>query len=277
MRLQYARRVPLSSRRLLFASLRASQWGHFAFLPWMGVERGRPVPWGSVALALTSAAGSLAFAYGLNAVVERGTDRSAQKNPLVARPAEAPAVLRLVLLCALLAFAGSALLGTWAAACMLVSLACGALYSVGLRAKHIPFVGLVFNAGIFVPLGLLLLSGRSGRAWVAELALFGSLLTQNQLAHELADAAEDRAAGARTTAGLLGRRGARVAMGLVGFAGLAGVAGQRVERVAIALVTCLVCALVVVVARRPARARRLHRYAALAGGAALHGVSWWGA
>ena len=240
----------------------------------MGLERRGPFPWAEVAAALVAAAGCLAFAYGLNAVMERGTDVSPDKNPLVVSPSYAPATLRLALGCAAGALVLGSLLGLWSAGCVALSLLCGALYSAVVRAKRVPVLGLLCNAGIFLPLALLLRSGRGGDAWALELALFAALLTQNQLVHELADEAEDRAAGARTTAQLLGPRGTRVVAALVGFAGLFPIDGERPERVLIALATCASCALVAV-GRAPARARRAHRYAAMTGGAALHGVSWW--
>ncbi len=275
--MQYPGGVSVASRRVTLASLRASQWAHFSLLPLVGVERVRPIAWGPLLIAWAAASSSLAYAYGLNAIVERGSDRSSVKNPLVARPSEARSVLTATALCAGSGLVVSFALGVWAALCVLVSIASGTLYSTLLRAKRLPVAGLVFNAGIFVPLTLVLLGEPNDGPWVLEVALFVGLLTQNQLAHELADEEEDRAAGAFTTAQFLGRRWTRVAMMVAGFGGLWLVNGQGPLRVGIAILTCSACALVVLMVQAPTLARRVHRYVALLGGAALHAASWWAA
>lgn len=273
--MQYAGDVSAASRQVVFASLRASQWAHFSLLPLVGIERSRPVAWGALLLAWAAASGCLGYAYGLNAVVERGSDRSSAKNPLVARPSEAKAALVAAMLSAGGALLLGAGLGGWGLVCVAASLLSGTLYSVGLRAKRLPVAGLVFNAGIFVPLTLVLLSEPGGGPWVLEVALFCGLLTQNQLVHELADEEEDRAAGAFTTAQLLGRSAWRVAVVLVGCAGLWFVDVKAPLRASLALATCAICAAVAIVIEPAALARRTHRFAALLGGAALHAASWW--
>jgi 4-hydroxybenzoate polyprenyltransferase len=219
------------------------------------------------------AAGCLGFAYGINAVAERHSDRSATKNPLVAAPELAPLATASALTVAVLAFALALTLGPWALLACGLSLTCGAAYSVGIAGKHVPVLGLVLNTGIFAPLAAVLLRPDAiPPSWAHELAVFGLLLIQNQLVHELADYEEDRAAGARTTAHLLRRRStirmtalAGLAVPLVSIA-LAPSTGQ-------ALLSSAIAGIATVIAfesrRDPARARRVHRAIAFAGGAAL--------
>ncbi len=221
------------------------------------------------------AAGCLGFAYGINAILERHSDRSVAKNPLVGAPELAPLATTYALAVAALALGLALVLGRWAALACGLSLICGAAYSVGIRGagKHVPVLGLILNTGIFAPLAaVLLLPSSIPPSWVHELAVFTLLLIQNQLVHELADDQEDRAAGARTTAQLLGRPNTvRVAV-LTGFAvplasiGLAPTSGQALLSSAIAAVATVIA----FEARRdPARSRRSHRAIAFAGGALL--------
>jgi 4-hydroxybenzoate polyprenyltransferase len=193
------------------AALRARQWLHFVALPlcgWRGpLDPPDPLRWLSAASA---AACALAWAYGLNAVAERRFDASARKNPLVASPELAGVALTCAAMCAVSGLLLAAWLSTWAACMVALSLAAGTAYSVGPRAKRIPGAGLVLNCAIFVPLTALLVEpGDAPGPYRHELAVFVLLLTQNQLVHELADAAEDARSGALTTARALGEPATR--------------------------------------------------------------------
>lgn len=268
---------PRGRYAVAIASLRAPQWLHFCVLPLAALGRADllalPSTWPRALVGCTIAAGCLGFAYGINAVAERRTDRSAAKNPLVAAPELAPLATAGALAVALLALALALALGPWALLACGLSLTCGAAYSVGIAGKHVPVLGLLLNTGIFAPLAAILLQPDAiPPSWAHELAVFSLLLIQNQLVHELADYDEDRAAGARTTAHMLRRRGTvRVAV-LVGFAvplvsiGLAPSSGQALLSSAIAGIATVIA----FEARRdPARARRVHRAIAFVGGAAL--------
>lgn len=268
---------PLGRLTIALASLRTVQWLHFCVLPLAALGRADllvlPTGWLRTLLGCLVAAGCLAFAYGINAVAERHSDRSSSKNPLVAAPELAPLASACALAVALFALALAALLGPGAVLACGTSIVCGAAYSVGIAAKRLPVLGLLLNAGIFVPLTALLLRPDAiPPSWTHELAVFTLLLIQNQLIHELADYEEDRAAGARTTAHLLRRRGTVRAAVLVGFAvplasiGLAPTSGQALLSSAIAAAATLIA---FESRRDPSRARTVHRAIAFAGGALL--------
>jgi 4-hydroxybenzoate polyprenyltransferase len=229
--------------------------------------------WPRMVVGCLVAAGCLGFAYGINAVAERHSDRSTIKNPLVEAPELGSLATACALMVGLFALGLASVLGPWALLACGISLVCGGSYSFGITAKQVPLLGLLFNAGIFAPLTVLLLRPDAiPPSWAHELAVFTVLLIQNQLVHELADYEEDRAAGARTTAHLLRRRGTIRAAVLVGFAvplasiGLAPTAGQ-------ALLSSAIAAVATVIAfesrRDPGQARRVHRAVAFAGGALL--------
>ena len=234
---------------------------------------------GRLLVAVLACAGCLGFAYGINAVAERRSDRSAVKNPLVAAPQLAASASAAALIAALVAASAGLYLGGPAPAAVGLSLVCGLLYSVGLRGKRIPGLGLALNVGIFVPLAVLLLDRAAPPpSFGHELAVFALLLAQNQLIHEHADLDEDRRAGVRTTARLLGERGTQVAVGglglLLALAALRLAPGPGQLRVALLLAAGASWIGVVGLARDPAAARRNHRVLALVGGALLWLVAW---
>ena len=269
---------PRSPRRPLavaLAALRARQWLHFCALPLAGVAGGGllagPHECMRIALGLMVAGGCLGCAYGINAVAERRSDRSAAKNPLVAAPELAALATACALLVAALAVLSARALGPWSTLACGLSLLCGVSYSVA--GKRVPGLGLLLNTGIFAPLmTVLLLPGQIPASCAHELAVFTALLIQNQLIHELADESEDRAAGARTTAQWLGGRDtlrAAVAAGAVIpplSLVLAASWAQALLASALALATT---ALASAATQNPARARAAHRAAACAGGALL--------
>ncbi len=273
-------RPPRAHLAIALASLRVPQWLHFCALPLAGVtglsglgcdpQLTGPAQGLRVLAGCLIAAGCLGCAYGINAVAERHTDLCAGKNPLVTAPEGATLATACALLASLLALLLALFLGPWALLACGTSLGCGLAYSVG--GKRVPVLGLLLNTGIFAPLmAVLLVPGATPPSWAHELAVFTLLLLQNQLIHELADEAEDRAAGARTTAQLLRRRGTvRVAI----LAGLAippaslalapNLAHALLGSALAAVATVIVCD-----GRDPARARVAHRVAACVGGALL--------
>ena len=273
-------RSPRGRLATSLASLRARQWLHFCALPLAGLAGEGSyasgtdcAQWGRALAGAAIAAGCLGCAYGINAVAERGSDRSARKNPLVAAPELAALATAWALVASGLALGLALALGPWALLACGSSLLCGLAYSVGPAAKRIPVVGLLLNTGIFAPLlAVLLRPGEVPASWAHELTTFVLLLIQNQLIHELADHDEDLAAGARTTAQLLGRRGAVQAAALAGLVipvlstALAPTTGQCLLGSALGLVATVITT---TAGRDPARARVLHRWVACAGGALL--------
>jgi 4-hydroxybenzoate polyprenyltransferase len=155
---------------------------------------------------------------------------------------------------------------------VVASLVAATIYSVPPRLKAQPFLGLLCNTLIFAPLlGLALEDGTTPRAFTVLCTTFVGLLMQSQLLHETADAAEDQAAGALTTARLLGAYGTRamvIAIALVftvvGFAHAPEPLLGWMSAVALG-----VGAATSVFARRPGDARGLLRVVALVGGVAL--------
>ena len=265
---QYAAGVETfaSDLRRSLAALRVRQWAPFALLPLGAVAPGE-LPAGVAAAALGSAAGSLAFAYGLNARADAPSDAPGAKNPLAG--GEPPRTLAPVLALAVLGAAAlTAPLGPQGQAALGVSLLGGWLYSGPARLKARPGFGLLGNHAIFLPLLYLGPGATPGRP-ALTLALL-VLLTQNQLLHELADRAEDRRAGDRTTALWLGpdRVDAVVrGTGLLGAAllgGLAAFGGWGPLPLALGLLAATV---VGTLPRDPATLRRVHGRVALGAGA----------
>jgi 4-hydroxybenzoate polyprenyltransferase len=261
-----------------WSAVRAGQWWHFLGLPLASLGRGQIA--GGVGIeAVRVTAGvlvagcCLAVAYGVNAVCERSTDRSADKNPLVAAPELTRATVRWIVGLASVGLLAAGWLGAWALIGAAVSMLAGLVYSASAWGKRAPVLGLVGNTLIFVPLLVLLHpGGELPAACVAELGLFATLLAQNQLLHERADVEEDAAAGSWTTARWLGSGGTtRVVAGLGGLgvvaAGLAVTGGAQVAGVAGVLGATAVGCLIMGVS--PVRARRWHRWWALGCGAAV--------
>lgn len=267
------RRAPAGGLRLGLRALRLRQWLHFVALPLAGVPAFGLVtgacPIGPVLWACLAAALCLAWAYGINAHADRATDRSPRKNPL-AGAAVGPAAWLPTALCGMLALPAAALCGGLVAAAL--SLAAGAVYSVGPRLKRVPVVGALVNAAIFAPLMALVGGPRPPGFWGISL-VFAALLLQNQLLHERADADEDRRAGARTTARLLGRAGvARAGRGLALVGGLASRAlgagpGWLAGAIGLAFGAWLTGH------ADAARARRIHRWVSLLAGAATYALA----
>ncbi|HZS36854.1 MAG TPA: UbiA family prenyltransferase [Polyangia bacterium] len=217
-----ARALPVE-RSLVWAVLRAGQWVHFLALPAAGLDGAlldRPA---ALSLRLAASAGvaalALAYAYGLNAISDRATDLDAGKNPLAGVAGCPPSIVALMIAVGAAALIAGAALGQLVA--ITVSLAAATVYSIGPRLKRLPFLGTALNAAIFVPLLFLARAGGSPPAFALLVVTFALLLLQNQLLHERADAVEDSASGARTTATLLGDRATRALALVLGLAGIA--------------------------------------------------------
>lgn len=251
-----------------WSAVRARQWWYFLGLPLATLERGHLAVGGAwqVAAAVAVAGCCLAVAYAINSVCERETDRSARKNPLVAAPELAAAVVRRTVGVAVLGISLAGWLGVWALVATVGSMTAGLVYSTSAWGKRTPVVGLVANTLIFAPLLLLLHPGGAlPPTWGAELGLFVTLLAQNQLLHERADEEEDAAAGSWTTGRWLGRRGTGIAVAGLGVAGVA-CAGLAVTTTAQVVGAGWVVVATMVGQEAPATARRWHRWCAVVGG-----------
>lgn len=251
--------------------LRCPHWLHFVVLPAAGVAPAGLLPaLVPLGFALVTAAGALAWAYGLNAVVDRATD-SAHKNPLAGAPGVGRMTWMFLGAAVATALASAAMLGPRGVTAACVSLAAGTLYSAGPRAKARPITGLAMNTLIFVPLCALptgLIGARP--AFALLLSSFATLLVENQLVHELADADEDGRSGARTTAIALGVGRTRAMIGAAATVGTVLAFWVSPEFGSAAQAAALVLGgAVVATVGDPGRARRRHRWFALAGGAFL--------
>jgi 4-hydroxybenzoate polyprenyltransferase len=233
--------------------------------------------WGGAARllgALAVAGLALAYAYGLNAVTDRGGDASPGKNPLAGHRGVAASVYGVVAAAGAGCLALALALGVGAPAAATVVAA--TLYSAGPRLKAIPVVGTLTNLLIFGPLLLLgaeqpRLDGRTGLLVLA----FAALLVQNQVLHEVADRDEDSATGDRTTVIAFGLRPALALSAALSLACAAAI----VALPGVALGARLCCAGVVVVGgaaswvlgpRHPRDGRGMHRLYAIGGGAAVY-------
>lgn len=266
------RRAALASEA--WAVLRVRQWIVFAPLPAAGLAHLDELR-GARALHVLGAviAGglSLAYAYGINAIFDRRTDHDPTKNALAGHERVPPAAIASVVSAGLAALLLASALGAIPLAAVATSIAAGTVYSAGPRLKRFPVAGLVANDLIFSP--LLLAAVRPGaisRSLWLLVVIFVLLVTQNQLAHEEADAAEDETAGALTTARWLGPRGVRwtVLALAAGIAGAGTLAPTALEA-AIAIAAGLASALCVLAIEPAAARRRAHRHLAVTIGVAL--------
>ena len=263
----------------MLRALRFRQWAHFLVLP-LGSAGPIAAPastFPALARGVAIAFATLAFGYLVNALSDREMDASAEKNPLISSP---PAAGRVVVVLAALALAALALAARAPRPVLvatLVILSSGLVYSVGPRLKRLPLVGTLMNATNFAPL---LWMGLAGEAPVPGLWLltlvFSGLVLQNQVLHEAADRAEDARGGIRTTARVLGVRGAALSIGLFGSLSVALVATTPgLAWLALVLVPPFAIAFPLVALRHGARdgwmrrARRAHRVCAIVAGAVV--------
>lgn len=215
-----------------------------------------------------------------DAVADCHGDCSRRKNPLARAQRLARADLAGIGLAAVGAVLAALALGVASLWAVAVALAAGTVYSVGPRVKGIPVAGTAANALIFAPLLLLgqAAAGPASGLWLL-VAVFVGLLLQNQLVHEQLDREEDRAAGARTTAVVLGRRGLAAMVAGVTLLAAAGAAlapgpgGPRALGVAAVVAGGLFAGLAA--PSGPDRTRRGHRWFSLAAGLALFASLLW--
>ncbi len=262
-----------------WAALRVRQWPRF--LPLAAGALLTPSGADLVALltGTTVAACSLAFAYGLNSITDRRSDLLVDKNPLAGRTEVPSGLPALLVVLALGALALGAWIGAVALGATVLSLLAGLAYSSGPRLKGRPGLSLLGNGMIFMPLLAASVSvGPLGGAWFAAAALLAALLTQNQLVHELADAAEDLRAGDRTSAGWLGPQRTVLLARLLGLGAGAVWAALTADALAlgVGIVVLLGSDRVLATAADAATKRRRHRWVAFLGGsaafAALYGT-----
>jgi 4-hydroxybenzoate polyprenyltransferase len=256
-------------------ALRARQWAHFALLPATTLLDGALFadPVSAISRAARGAlvaALALAYAYGLNAITDRATDRDREKNPLAGTDCP-PSVIALVLSTGVTALALAALGGRIALAATALSLVAATLYSVGPHLKAIPVVGTSVNGAIFAPLLVVAPSATVPAGLPLLCATFLALLFQNQLLHERADLDEDRAAGVVTTGRLLGEKRIPLAMLALAITGALAALLLATSHLALAIALAAIAAATGIsfIKKSPQLVRLAHRRVALAGGAAL--------
>jgi 4-hydroxybenzoate polyprenyltransferase len=248
-----------------WAVLRVRQWIVFAPLPAAGIvhldELQGARLWYIVGATIVSGL-SLAYAYGLNAIFDRGSDEDPNKNVLAGRDRVSLVVVATVISTGLLALCGAIVLGRIALLAIAMSIAAGTIYSAGPRLKRFPGWGLFGNLMIFAPLMASALRPESIPPGFPTLfVVFALLVTQNQLMHEETDATEDAAAGVWTTARWFGPRRTRMAIGVLAFAiaWAAALAPTTLARLACVLIAGLSIFIAYCVERAKTR-RLLHRY-----------------
>ena len=260
--------------RALIATMRVPQWVHFLVLPLAAFRVGE-VTFAALALGVAGAFTALAYAYGINAIADRHSDFRVEKNPLRGQREISDFVRWMIG-----GMAVATLLIALAAApisriALIVSLVASTVYSVGPRAKSMPFLGALANALIFVPL-LYVGVGPTPlfetlRATLLIAIVFTIMLLQNQLVHELADASEDARALDRTTATMLGERRARsgcVLLGVVGSVAVLVLEAFSFDTV-IAALAMLVCGGLAKLTLPPSLLRVVHRLVSMALGALI--------
>jgi 4-hydroxybenzoate polyprenyltransferase len=261
--------------------LRTRQWAHFVPLSAAGIEA-KTLSAGShlvlrLGLSAFVAACMFAYAYGLNAVVDRSTDRDAEKNPLVGLTVCPRSIA--VLLAALCgaALVTAAALGPLSLAAAAASLLASSLYSAGPRLKARPVVGTLLNVGIFGPALILAMVPGCTPPGLGTLATaFSAMLLQNQLLHERADRDEDSGARVRTTASLLSSQQTLSLVWTVGLCGALAAGWLATSRLGVwtAASGFAATSLAAAIPRSWSTRRRLHRWVAAVAGAGLYASCW---
>lgn len=206
----------------LIRFLRVQDWFYFLALPVLSFELRVLSGW-RLAMAILSAACCLAFAYGWNNLKDadaRPGRSTAKHQPWFERKTPDIRALSTILIALLVcALVGSALIGTVALGASAIQLVTSTLYSGGPRLKRFPVIGTVSNVLIFSPLSFLGASHAlpASREFWMFVALFSTLLLQNQLIHEVSDLDEDRGQSLRTTAIILGPKGAMTTSAVLGL------------------------------------------------------------
>ncbi len=266
-------------RGVALASLRVRQWAHFIVLPIAGMgssEMSSPTLDVALRVARGVALGAfaLAFAYGLNAISDRATDLDRRKNPL-AGSACPTSVTTVVVSTAGAALALGATAHRATLAAVAISLASSTVYSVGPRLKLIPGVGTLLNVGIFAPLLFFAIGEHSPRSLTSLAIAFVALLLQNQLLHERADATEDEAARALTTARALGPTATTAIVFALGVGGVVvcAISAPSASLGWAAAATFAVATTCTFARGAWTRRRALHRWVSFVAGAALFVVA----
>jgi 4-hydroxybenzoate polyprenyltransferase len=263
--------------------MRAPHWWYFTPLPLTSLAGPQSI---DAALLVRCAGGMivtalcLAYAYGLNGIADRAMDRNQAKNSLAGISGVPREAALLVALCVIGALAVAAALSPVALRYAAISLVAGTFYSSLLRLKRLPVIGTVVNVFIFAPLPLLAVSGSPPVAVLFLTYCFWVLVTQNQILHEVSDAAEDEAAGVRTTGVVVGLTGVRllaVMLGPLAIVPLWSLPVGSVTRLAAAIGLCGGAVMVALCDRDRARQLRFsHRWYSLLVGMTLFALLTWG-
>jgi 4-hydroxybenzoate polyprenyltransferase len=269
----------------LLRTMRPRDWAHFVVLPAAGVDSAvlHNLPGAATRLVAGAfvTATALAYAYGLNGVTDRFVDRDPRKNPFTGVGAVPPLTMLFLYATAGAALCVAALLGTTSVALASASIAASTVYSAGPRLKARVGIGTLLNLIIFAPLlAVACPLGRLPDQFFLLGIAFVTLLLQNQLLHERADAAEDAGASLRTTGLLLADRGVAVVITVLGVSSafvcsVMAPAWHHGPLAALLLVAVTGSTLALPL---DARVKRLvHRWLSLLAGSAIYGASWfWG-
>jgi len=257
---------------------RVPQFAHFLLLPLAGYDPSQPLGEATLSLGrgVLIAFCVLSFGYLLNGLSDRHMDASVEKNPLVGGD---PAPSHRLALGALLAAAAAlSLAGPWpVGAATAICLVSGVVYSVGPRLKRLPVLGTLANTTNFAPLLWVGIAGERAPLGMAPLtSAFTCLLLQNQLLHEAADRDEDRGGHLRTSVLVFGSRACAAAAAILGGgAALTAACTAPLSWLTWGIVPVFGAAFPLALARhgedgrRMARARRVHRFCAVAVGALI--------
>ncbi len=267
---------PVVGWRRALRAVRSPHWWYFTPLPLASLVGDAAGDLDTVARCLGGmvvTALCLAYAYGLNGIADRGMDRNSAKNSLAGLDGVPRDAALLVAGCALGALGIAAVMTPIALLGATVSLVAGTLYSALWRLKRLPVVGTFVNVMIFAPLPFLAVSGYPSTAVLFLTYCFWVLLTQNQILHEVSDAAEDEAAGVRTTGVVVGPTGVRAIAFLLGPLAVVPLWSMQTEpavRFAAVVGLCGGAAIVAFSNRERARGLRFrHRVYSLAAGVTL--------
>ncbi len=275
---------PVVGWRRALRSVRSPHWWYFTPLPLtslVGDVAGDLDTIVRCVCGMAVTALCLAYAYGLNGITDRGMDRNAAKNSLAGLDGVPRDAALLVGGCAIGALGIAAAMTPVALLGAAVSLVAGTLYSALLRLKRLPVIGTFVNVMIFAPLPFLAVSGYPSTAVLFLTYCFWVLLTQNQILHEVSDAAEDEAAGVRTTGVVVGPTGVHAIAFLLGPLAAVPLWSMQTEfvvRFAAVVALCGGAAIVAFCNRERARPLRFrHRVYSLAAGITLFTLLAWGA
>ena len=198
-----------------FKVLRIPHWWYFipaVLAPYSDIATIRS-QWPLLLLGSIAAAFGLAAAYSLNNLMDYRFDDDLTKNPITSKSKVTSLVFLLFLIPLGIALTSS----TIVMVAISLQLLGGLLYSAVVRLKQYPIIGTITNILIFCPLLFFAVPpGADLQGPILLAFIFAGMLVQNQLIHEQIDIEEDRGAGVRSTAMLLGRKGYLAALVFTG-------------------------------------------------------------